>query len=396
MKIFYFISVVMDRISSFASLERSPLGENVRGGRGEEIVMVPPVGNHFLSRHLFALLLGAFAGNAVAQDVQPAAEQLLAATVSIGDFKEARIPGDWSDAGPSGCLGKNPEPGLLNCIGSNFVGWPARENIAASSAVNLFADAATAATAFNTRLDGDKEYYGGVATGPALGEESRYHARPAKGKDTAVTMVRLRHGRYLVLVKAESSTKPLAQKVLANLAKRVIARLDRIDAGTLRSPALPPLAKVLPDADNSLTHVITASGPSDWWAFAREDGQSPPSKALRRVLHRGIGNQKGVVRTYSLKDIPNHTVHVSVFPFRNEDAAKDYLTVAIPSEPKGGEVIFRGPGVGGYAPWEMNLTLRVGSHVVEVLCISEDDVVAPGCESVIRKLGEQVKARLGS
>lgn len=336
MNIFCFVSAALRRISPFVSC---PIRGNAGEQGGEKTSMVSN-GNHYKSRYLFALLLGVFAGNAGAQDAQPTSEQLLAAIVSINDFKVEKISGDWSDAGPSWCPGKDPEPGLLNCVGSNIVGWPVKEKISAYSAVNVFADAAAATAAFNTRIDADKESYGGVVTGPVLGDESRYHAKQAKGKDGAVTMVRLRHGRYLVLVEAESATRPLAQKVLANLAKRVIARLDQIDAGTLQPPALPPLAKVLPDADNSLTPVITASGPSDWWVFTRVDGKSTPSKTLRRVLHRGVGDKQGVARIYSLKDIPNHTAIVTIMPFRNENAAKDYLKAAFPSE-QGTEIILR-------------------------------------------------------
>lgn len=370
--------------------------KNVKGWRGWKMGLAPVAGNAKMSRFLFTLLLGVFVGNAGAQDAQPAAEQLLTAAVSINDFKAEKIPGDWIDTGPGWCDNKNPEPGLLNCVTSLFDNWSTRESISAYSAVNLFADAAMAASAFNVRLDKDKEYYGEVTTGPALGSESRYHVRPAKGKDAAITMVRFRHGRYLVLVEAESSTQPLAQNALARLAKRVIRRLDLIDAGTLHSPHLPPLAKVLPDADNSLTTFITASGTSDWWIFTRADGKPTPSQALRRVLHRGVGNKRGVTRIYSLKGIPNHHASVTVMPFRNENAAKDYLKMEIPTEPMGTEIIVQPPGIGGNSSSEWSLIHRVGRHVVEVDCNTDEEAASPSCEPLIRKMDEQVKTKLGS
>lgn len=376
------------------SAKDSNTPENVRGGRRWKAIMAPAAGN--AKRYFFALLLGVLAGSADAQDVQPTAEQLLAAAVSIKDFKAGKIPGDWNEGGPGWCNNKDPEPGLLNCVTSFFDSWQAKDNISAYSAVTVFADTATAASAFNTRLDGDKKSYGEVATGPALGDESRYHARPAKGNDAAITMARSRHGRYLVLVEAESATKPLAGTMLARLAKRIIARLDQIDAGTLQPPPLPPLAKVLPDADNSLTTRLTASGPSDWWVYTRVDGKPTPSKALRRVLQRGVGNKRGVTRIYSLKGIPNHHASVTVMPFRNENAAKDYLKMEIPTEPMGTEIIVQPPGISGNSSSEWSLIHRVGRHVVEVDCNTDEEAASPNCEPLIRKMDEQVKTKLGS
>lgn len=370
--------------------------KNVKGWRGWKTGLAPAAGNAKMSRYLFALLLGVFAVSAGAQDAQPTPEQLLATAVSIKDFKAEKIPGDWSVDGASWCTNNNPESGLLNCIRSNFVGWPAPDNISAYSAVNLFADATTAASAFNTRLDGDKKSYGEVATGPALGDESRYHARPAKGNDAAVTMVRFRYGRYLVLLGAESATKPLAETVLARLAKRIIVRLDQLDAGTLQPPRLPLLAKALPDADNSLATIFTESGPSDWWVYTAVDGKPILSETLRRVLQRGVGNKQGVARIYNLKDIPGHKATVTIMPFRNKNAAMSYLKASFPTEPVGNELVVRPPGIGGSPPWRWSLIHRVGRHVVEVDCDADDEAASPSCEPLIRKMDEQVKARLGS
>lgn len=350
------------------------------------------------------LVLCAAGWSASRAETVPSPEQVLAAGIHAGDVTAMRLPpGGWWDDGPefNGRL-DNPETELVFFVVKHVVGKPDDDPAAVDTALSLFSDAAASAAAFKARADDDKQRYGELAPGPKVGDQSRYMRQAASGSEKASSSLRFRFGRYLARIDVSGKAAPVPDATLAKLAKTVVARLTRLEAGKLPAPALPELAKALPEADGEIGPVMgSASGPSDWWSWVwRTDGaRLVVSAKLRALLHAGVGKAEPVVRIYGLRAQPDNLVAVTIMPFSRDALASQYLKEDHKEDPKRSmaadddtEIVVRqlDPEVGKtyYA------TFRRGRYIAEVDCFAPYADTAPACEGAVRAMAERVAKRV--
>lgn len=355
-----------------------------------------------ISKLLAVIVLWGLLGAVNAQSAQPTQEQLLAASLSIKDFEALKIAGEWSEGSPDFSVWtfeKNLDPGFLRNVMAQVLAWPAENKTSVDSYLNLFSDTASAAAGYKRRLDSDIDFLGPVIPGPAIGDESRFHFLPGTADAGAQLSIRFRHGKYLLKIESVSSVKTLDRASLEALARRMLSRLDRLDAGRLDAPALPRLAAALPQGDGMLKPVLgTAAGPSGWWVWHMDGGKLEPSESLHSLLQDGVGKRQSVLRTYGLSNIPAHCATVGIIPFRNKAAARKYLDADRTSgKTIDKDFIIQSPASGSL-PTQWQGTFMVGRHVVEIGCFADMDgsTVSPECEQVILKVADQVKAKLAN
>jgi hypothetical protein len=342
-------------------------------------------------------LLASFAGSALAQTSQPTTDQLYTAMLTLADIRAAKVTGDWSANGPvfSVMDRSQDEPGYLSAVTHEFTGWPRKGTFSIYASLNLFAGAEDADKAFVSRLGEDIKYSGPVIPGPSVGDESRYHAKSVKNNEPGGTALRVRSGRYLVLIESGGSGKTLSVETLSMLGKQMIERLALLDAGKLQTAPLPRLSRALPTAaDISMPILGTGALERQSWAWVAKNGNMTQSRKLRGMLIHGDG-EKGVTRTFKFPDAPEHFVDASIMAFPNEELATMYLkatTLGFRNMKDGTAILFPSPKT---IESRYILNFQQGRNVGEVSCYTfSDNKVVPACEVAVKNVAEKVRANL--
>ncbi len=337
--------------------------------------------------------------NTHAATATPTAEQLLAAAVRARDVQSLLpSPGGWWNDQPEFNDRLNPAMGktLVGYVISHVFGKPDSDPSNVDTAVDLYSNAPAATTEFASLLSSDRQSFGALVTGPAVGNRSRYLQHAAAHGNDAASTVRFQLSRYLVRITVAGKAAPVSTAVLVRLARTVTERLVWLDAGKLPNPPLPKIALKLPAADAAFGPILGSAGATSAWLVWRMQGSGyAVSRKLRALAQAGMGNQLGVFRVYGFASHPDNVVTVTLMPFANAASVSRYLaenrresgwpaatdTKVIVNAP-------HGPDAGYSADF------RDGRYEVSVTCWSPFQKTTPACAGAVRAMAQRVSSRL--
>lgn len=329
----------------------------------------------------------------------PSTEQLLAAAVHAHDVQRLlRSPGGWWDDQPEFNDRLDPALGktLVFYVVSHVFGRPDSNPSDVDTAVDLYSSASAAAAEFASLIGSDRQGFGALVTGPAVGNRSRYLQRAAGHGNDVGSTVRFQVGRYLVRVTVAGKAAPVSTAVLAGIARAVAARLLQLDAGKLPSPPLPKIAQRLPEADATFGPILgSAVATSDWWVWRMRGSEYVVSPKLRALVRAGMGDQLGVFRVYRFAAHPDNVVTVTLMPFLNAAFASRYAAESL-RESGGASAtdtkVVVTPPHGADMGYTTNF--RDGRYGVAVTCWSPFGKTTPACAGAVRAMAQHVSSKL--
>jgi hypothetical protein len=349
---------------------------------------------------LVLALLGAVAALGTAAGATPAApsavqpsaltpEDVLAATLRPGDVHRFLPHGAswWSMLPEFNDGGFDPAPGKRFWVVQSYElvagGRVAGPHIQAP--LTLYATEADAARDF-AAMAKTKDASGTPASGPGVGDESRYLTRPADDKLIEAAL-RFRVGPVLGRVSVFDS-RPSATASLARYAAPVVARVRALLAGTLKGTAIPAdLARRLPPTFADLPVAGSAVVPAEDWAVVDDSGQPEKVRALLR--RNGAGSL--AFRRYDVGSSDGQVIEVTLFPFASGKAATTWAHRFLAEVGDGG----LDPGrTGPLSAFTSNggkfyeLQFAEGRFVADISCFAPFGETSRACEWRVRTLGQ--------